>query len=434
MNNLRRAALAFAVIVVSLSGSEVAGANKATERLSVVGDTPLTPAAIGAPSTLVPVAPARIADTRIGMGGVQGPLAHDATIDFQIIGQGGVPAEATSVVLNVTAADPEATGYFTVFATGATRPDASNLNVVAGKNVANLVIARIGTSGKVSLYNYGGNAHVIFDVTGYFVNATGTGRFHGVTPQRLLDTRVTREGVIVTGIPAPGTTIAAPVSTLPPEAFHATAVLVNVTATAPRADGYLSVFPTGQPLPPSSNLNFKAGQTVANAVIVKVGQLTNGWTSINVNNALASTHVIVDLMGIFDDGTNPQNFSSPTAFRALDQPVRVFDTRTTNAPLAAHETRLVNVGGAGGAPPGALGAVFNATATNTTAASYLSVWPPSAPQPNVSSLNWGVNETVPNFVGVFIAAGGVTANQLAFYNDAGEADLLLDVSGYFYPV
>jgi hypothetical protein len=336
-------------------------------------------------------------------------------------------------VLNVTAVDTDATSYFTVFATGTARPDASNLNVVAGRNVANLVIARIGTDGKVSVYNFGGNAHVVVDVTGYFVKAAGAGRFHGVVPQRLLDTRVTAAGAPRGGIPAPGQTIAAAISTLPPAQFHATAVLVNITVTDPQADGYLSVFPSGEPLPPSSNLNFNAGQTIANAVIVKVGQLTNGWTAINLFNALASTHLIVDLMGIFDDGTNPPGFSNPTAFRALDQPVRVLDTRTSLTPLAARETRRVNVSGAGGAPPGAIGVVLNATATNTTADSYLTLWSPVAPQPNASNLNWATGETVPNLVGTFVAAGGASANQLSVYNDSGTTDVLLDITGYFYP-
>jgi len=114
--------------------------------------------------------------------------------------------------------------------------------------------------------------------------------------------------------------------------------------------------------------------------------------------------------------------------------VRAYNTRVTSGPFGPHETRFINIGGAGGAPPGALGAVFNATATATTADSYLSVWPPILPQPNVSSLNWAAGETVPNFVGVFIASGGGAAGQVAIYNDAGTTDILLDIAGYFYPV
>jgi hypothetical protein len=117
----------------------------------------------------------------------------------------------------------------------------------------------------------------------------------------------------------------------------------------------------------------------------------------------------------------------------LDQPERVSDTRTTSTPFG-HETRLVNVSGAGNAPTGALGIVMNVTVTNTTAPSYLSIWPAGFPQPGVSSLNWGPGQTVPNFVGVFIASGGASPGSIAIYNDAGVTDVIIDVTGYFYRI
>jgi hypothetical protein len=126
--------------------------------------------------------------------------------------------------------------------------------------------------------------------------------------------------------------------------------------------------------------------------------------------------------------------ATPTAFRPLDQPSRVYNTRVTPGPFGANETRFVPVAGAGGAPAGAIGVVLNATVTGTTAGSYLSVWPAGLTQPTVSSLNWGPGDTVPNFVGVAVLPSGGTGGQLAIYNDAGAADVLVDVTGYFYPV
>ena len=195
--------------------------------------------------------------------------------------------------------------------------------------------------------------------------------------------------VLTGSSPAPNQSVPVPVSNQLPEVSHFASVLVNVTVTAPRADGYLTVYPTGEPLPTSSNVNFKGGQTVANAVIVKVGRLTTqGWSSISVFNALAVTDVIVDLIGVFDDGTTPPGFIAPTAFRALDHPVRAYNTRVTDGPFGPQETRLIKMNGFGDAPPGALGAVFNATATATSAGSYLTMYSPIFPRPTVSSLNW----------------------------------------------
>ena len=431
-----RSALAVGVLIALFGGGSSPVAAD-PDAVAAPAATALAPAAIGDPSTLVAVAPLRIADTRTAIGGVQGPVAGDTTIDIQVIGAGGaagVPAGATSVVLNVTAVDPQTTGYFTVFPTGTTRPDASNLNFVAGKTVANLVIARIGTGGKVSLYNFGGAAHVLFDVTGYFVAGTAAGRFYPFVPARAFDTRTSPR---INGVVAPIGQAGVLNLTLRnelPATSHFAAVLVNITATRSTAGGYLTVYPTGDVLPTSSNLNFKAGQTVANAVIVKLGPTSNNGAAITIFNAFGNTDVIIDVLGYFDDGTTPTGLTTPTAFRPLDQPSRVYNTRITPGPLGPNETRFVPVAGAGGAPAGAIGVVLNATATGATAGSYLSVWPAGLTQPTVSSINWGPGETVPNFVGVAVLSGGGTAGQLAIYNDAGSVDVLVDVTGYFYPV
>ena len=48
-------------------------------------------------------------------------------------------------------------------------------------------------------------------------------------------------------------------------------VALNVTVTAPTRAGYLTVYPGGGARPPTSSLNFAAGQTVANMVVARVG-------------------------------------------------------------------------------------------------------------------------------------------------------------------
>ena len=435
MRKLGRSALIVAVVVASFGGSLITEAGAASSGPSSAAAHPLAPAAIGDPSTFVSLAPQRIVDTRDGTGGVQGPLANESTTSFQVIGAGGVPTGATSVVLNVTAVDPEGTGFFTVFPSGSPRPDTSNLNVVAGKNVANLVVARIGADGKVNLYNFGGRAHVIFDVTGYFVSGTGAGRFNALVPARRFDSRINQNsnGTIVP-IGQAGTFTLALVGQLP-SASHWSSVLVNITATNATAGGFFTVYPAGDTLPKASNLNFTAGQTVANAVIVKVGPTPAANSGITIFNAFGTTDFIVDILGVFDDGTTPAGLSNPLTFRALDQPERVFSTRVTGGPIGAREVRFANVTGAGGAPPGAGGVIGNATVTATTGGSYLSIWPAGLTQPTVSSINWSSGDTVPNLIGVGLVMGaGGTAGQLAFYNDAGSTDVLFDVAGYFYPV
>ncbi|HEY4331582.1 MAG TPA: hypothetical protein VGM78_03390 [Ilumatobacteraceae bacterium] len=64
----------------------------------------------------------------------------------------------------------------------------------------------------------------------------------------------------------------------------------------PTATSFLTVYPEGGSLPTASNLNFVAGQTIANMVMVPVP--VSGKIAI-FNNA-GSTDVIVDVLGYVD--------------------------------------------------------------------------------------------------------------------------------------
>jgi len=122
--------------------------------------------------------PARLLDTRSGQTTIDGQdagigaIAHDSPFDLPVLGRGGVPVSGVgSVVLNVTAVQPASVGYVTVYPTGTMRPLASNLNLNAARTIPNLVIAKVGSNGKVSLYNFSGISaatDLIVDVQGWF--------------------------------------------------------------------------------------------------------------------------------------------------------------------------------------------------------------------------------------------------------------------------
>jgi hypothetical protein len=67
--------------------------------------------------------------------------------------------------------------------------------------------------------------------------------------------------------------------------------------TQPSGAGYVTVYPCGVATPLASNLNFEAGMTVANAVIVKVG--SDGKVCLFSSK---STQLIVDVNGFFPSG------------------------------------------------------------------------------------------------------------------------------------
>ena len=188
------------------------------------------------------------------------------------------------------------------------------------------------------------------------------------------------------------------------------------------------MWPTGAARPATSNLNFVAGQTVSNRVIVSLG--SNGRVSIY--NPFGTVDVVVDVSGwftgmsVFPDGPGP-GFYSLT-------PTRVTDTRPgsghSNAgyTLGPGATLSVQVAGVGGVPPsGTIAAVLNVTATNTTKSSYLTVWPNGTPRPSPSDVNWPAGSTVPSLVIAHLGAGG----QILLYNNAGSANVVVDLLGYY---
>jgi hypothetical protein len=202
-----------------------------------------------------------------------------------------VPASGVAaVVLNVTATNATASSYLTVFPTGATRPTASNLNFVARQTVPNRVMVKVGTGGRITIYNFSGTTDVVADVGGWFTDAASTAGgsvFSSITPARLLDTRT---GTGPVGANATVTVSVGGAGIVP---STAKAVVLNVTVTNTTTPSYLTVWPDAVTRPTASDLNWVAGQTVPNLVVVKLG--ANGM--VDVYNLAGSTDVVIDVVG-----------------------------------------------------------------------------------------------------------------------------------------
>jgi hypothetical protein len=263
-----------------------------------------------------------------------------------------------------------------------------------------------------------------------------------------------------TGVP-PGTPIGAPFSALPPTRIldtrgaggpigpgavrtvrvagvqnvpaNAGAVIMNVTVDQPTANGFVTVYPTGEPTPLASNLNFVRGQTIANLVTAKVGQ--DG--SVNIYNLAGQTHVLFDVVGWFPsaDGSSASGLSTTAAqggeFVPL-APVRLLDTRAgvgaPTAPLGPGGQLDLQVTGVGPVPGSGIAAVvMNLTGTNTTAASYLTAWPTGQAMQTTSNLNFVAGQSVPNLAVIPVGDGG----KVSIFNFDGSTDVIGDVVGYY---
>ncbi len=373
------------------------------------------------PGAFVALSPTRVLDTRVGAAPAR--VAAHGVVHLVVGGVGGVPDRGVSaVVLNVTVTNPASSGYLTVFPEGQARPTASNLNMVRGQTVANLVVVGVGVGGKVALFNgTGGPVDLVVDVEGYYLGGAPVvpGAFVALSPTRVLDTRV---GAAPARVAAHGVVhlVVGGVGGVPDRGVSA--VVLNVTVTNPASSGYLTVFPEGQARPTASNLNMVRGQTVANLVVVGVG--VGGKVAL-FNGTGGPVDLVVDVEGYYLGGAPVV----PGAFVALS-PTRVLDTRVGAAParVAAHGVVHLVVGGVGGVPDrGVSAVVLNVTVTNPASSGYLTVFPEGQARPTASNLNMVRGQTVANLVVVGVGVGGKVA---LFNGTGGPVDLVVDVEGY----
>ena len=238
-------------------------------------------------------------------------------------------------------------------------------------------------------------------------------RYAGLaTPVRALDTRANsgsrRSGLIVLDL---SQRITDP---------NATAAVLNVTVTNPTARGFLVAYPNGNTKPGTSNVNFEAGQTQANEVVV--GLPANKRVSLFVDSA--SAHVIADLVGFFTTTS-----SSDTGRITTNAPARALDTRNTDTKTRSGE---VVVDLTGRIPSGSTDAILNVTATSTSARGFVVVYPTGTTRPGTSNVNFEKGQTQANEVITRVGTGS-NANKVSLFVDSASAAIIVDVVGAVTP-
>ncbi|MFI7603565.1 hypothetical protein ACIBTV_00390 [Micromonospora sp. NPDC049366] len=380
----------------------------------IYGSPVTTCTVVGAAYT--PLAPQRVLDTRAAIG-VPGtlPIPANGEVVLALPQIDGVPAaDISAVVLNVTATAPTTAGFLRVYPDGTTLPAASNVNFVAGETVPNLVTVPV-SNGNLRIRNTaGGTVHVVADLQGYY-SAGGAG-FRSIAPLRVLDTRSAGNSAF-----APNTGRTLDLTGRVPAGT--TAVVLNVTVTAPTTSGVLTVHPHGTAVPVASNLNFVAGQTIPNLVMVPV---VNGKVAIQ-NVSSGRTHVVADLSGWFGGGA--------TDLFVPYGPRRVYDSRGEAGEGWPH-TPFTSAGvpvpfldpSRDGTAPRPTALVANLTVTAPTRAGVLTAHPNGSDQPTASNVNYVAGETAANHA---IVGVGEDNAIVLFNNSSGFTHMIVDQSGYF---
>lgn len=412
------------IIAVGEVGTEVGS--------SFIGRSSLTvPAAAITRRTLPSLTsfePVRLLDSRAGQQTIDGEmqglgrLSAGSVTPMAVRHRGGVGESADSVVINVTAVNPEMNGFLTVFPCGEEQPLTSSLNYTSRVAKGNNVISKIGVDDSVCVFT-SAETDLVVDGSGQLRADSG---FGPVVPGRLLDTRSTgktidgqSQGI---GRTSDGDVIRVEVPGRAEVAEAAETAVLNVTAVRPGNRGFVTVWPCGEEQPDASSLNFDTGENVGNSVMSKIGE--GGKICVFTS---AATDLTIDVSGYFEEGSG---------FGAV-VPARVLETRVGKStvdgqysdelPMPADDVIDLQVAGRAGVAEGASLVVLNVTAINPSATGFVTIWPcfmGSGEPPPTSSLNFAAGRTAGNNVISKVSDGVVCVRSSV------ETELVIDVTGY----
>jgi hypothetical protein len=439
----RRLAKSTLAILISCSGLLVIAselANASTAGIHHFSGTPelthsLTTTNLGFSALPSPV---RVADSRPGAtdpatysGGTLGP-GGTLTVDMP---PADVPAGAGAVVAQLTAIDPSASGYLSVFPAGGANPGTANANFGSGQTVGNLITVSLGTdpqdgSPAVTVYNgSSGITDFTLDLYGYYApqSSSSGDPYVPITPVRIFDTRAGSsepgQGETLTH----GGKVEVPVTGIDGVPLSGvSAIVVNIAVTNTTADSYIQAYATGSPpssSTPTVNQNWVAGETLSTKAIIGVGS----DDTITIANDEGNVDVIVDLDGYF--GTPG---GSGDLFTPLSEPIRLTDTRPNGVSEGMSVTALVAE--ANGVPANAVAGVLN-VADLATSANFLTVYPAGSSIPLDADVNYvpgDGNDIVDNAAYATTGLGG----RVDVYNGASmnePVNIVVDEFGYFAP-
>lgn len=270
--------------------------------------------------------------------------------------------------------------------------------------------------------------------------AGAAGEYVGITPARYMDTRpgftsfdggfsgfgpiAGNAGVVSLAVGGRGD--------VPAEVL---AVALNVTVTGATAAGYVTVWPCNPKMPTASNLNYTAGQTVANAVVSATD--FEGYVCFY---AKSPVHVVVDVVGYVPLTSTylplvPQRMYD-SRFGTCDGPWNSPDVLSFHYPLFPAD---VEEGCTSPYPEGPLeipadaeAAVLNLTAVATAGPGYIGTAECyDDASPRTSTLNFDrAGQVVPNLAVAPVDRGQDNPGSLCF-RQKNNGHFVIDAFGYF---
>lgn len=266
--------------------------------------------------------------------------------------------------------------------------------------------------------------YVIFNsFAGTGIVLTGAeGEFTAVNPSRILDTRTNTGGIGTFSANKEQVIKLTANAGLP--ATNVSSVVLNVTVLNSKNNGYVVLWPSDEAKPNTSSVNFRAGQTIANQVTVKLG--SDG--KIKMLSDVDGTNLLIDVSGYYSakDGNPGSRFNFIVPTRILDSRYGVGATKAT---LANGQTLNVKVAGVAGVPIDARAVTLTLTSVSTSTSGYMTVWPAGLAKPIISNINYYYGANIANQVTVPIGQDG----YISLYNNGSTAEAIFDLVGYYKP-
>jgi alpha-tubulin suppressor-like RCC1 family protein len=438
----------------------------------------------------VPITPCRIVDTRIAGG----PFADRQIRDYEVAGSGsafaaqggkangcGVPEEAEAVEASVTAVSPDDSGFFRAWPTGESMPNATFMNFDRGMDITNTGSIAIGLAGKgpqLRARNFGGRAHYVIDLQGYYLvpedltppadpsttratlrDAVDEGQtgYVAITPCRVVDTRIAggtladREirdyeisgkpmDIAAQGGQAQGCAIEGEVL----------AVEASITAVSPDDSGFFRAWPTGQSMPNATFMNFDRGMDITNTGSIAVNTTDPDDGQLRVRNFGGRAHYVIDIQGYWTEAVDGEETPNLGPGRSLSRyqpmtPCRIVDTRLAGGTYANRAIRDHAVAGAGevfaeqggkaggcAVPEGSAAVEASITAVSPADSGFFRAWPTGRSMPNATFMNFDRGMDITNTGSIAIASGpGSSDEHLRSRNFGGRAHYVVDIQGYY---
>jgi hypothetical protein len=341
-----------------------------------------------------------------------GIVNNGAMKDVTVAGTNGIPANATAVVLNLTAAaTPAANAQLLAYARPRTAPAppparVPNLVTAAGYTKDGLATVPIAAGG-VRFREVGGSAHNYASVVGYFV-PTGGSPYASVAAHRVLDTRIG----VGTARSRIGTVARTAVLTDVPST--AVAAVLDVTGINPSNTSTVQVFSSDLTAPSTGNVHTKPGQSATNLVIVKLG----ADHGLKIRTTLGSSDVVADLLGYYDA-------SAPGLYRPV-LPQRLFGPLAM--PATVKDTKVVGSDEGFGIPVGTTALVLDTVASFPSATTFLSTYT-TGNFPGITTLTVAAGKSASGPSMTLPSPGG----NVRVKNAAGTSRVSLDLFGYYAP-